>query len=149
MNGLPVEYVWLLIEIDSAFQAASGRWRGCDFVTEFGVSKINLKDLRSSQALLLARATSGQERMDWHAAVTWLEVVERDAAAAEAEARHAVDLARAGLLVEALEHASAACEIEQKHHQRLVWRPIQQLIELACAGAGNGRTAVASSSRHS
>lgn len=132
--GLPVEYSWLLIRIDEAYHAASRQWQGCDFNTEFGNSKINLKDLRSSQALLLARATSGKERMDWHAAVTWLEAVEEDAHHADAEARRAVDLAHSGLLGEASQHAQAACELEAKYHDRLLWRPFQQLIELACIG---------------
>jgi hypothetical protein len=133
MNGLPVKFAWLLIDIDSAFRAAAGRWRGCDFATEFGTSKINLKGLRASQAFVLARAASEQDRRDWHAAAAWLEAIERDAAAAETEARHAVDLARIGMLDDAIEHAHAACTLERKYHERLLWGPFLQLIEMTIA----------------
>src|SRR5579859_1206579 len=95
-------------DIVAAFQQSRGKWNHCQWPTQFGAGKLNLQGLKSSQALLMARSTAGQERADWKAATCWLEQVERDAREAEKEAELAADLAKIGQLQPALEHAQRA-----------------------------------------
>src|SRR5690348_12635546 len=106
----------------------AGHWRGCDWPTALGVSKLDLKGLHAAQATLLAGATSGSEEADWRAAAEWLPQVERDAKQAEAKAARAAELAEAGRLTEALRPAEEACAIEGRYHADLVWRPLCDAI---------------------
>src|SRR5262249_3275194 len=98
-----------LARIAEAFGRAAGSWMGCDWPTAFGKTRLNLCGLKASQALLLARATAGKEAADWHAAASWLTRIERDAREAEALARQAVKLSRAGALQRSLQVAHSAC----------------------------------------
>ncbi|HYT93077.1 MAG TPA: hypothetical protein VEL76_30445 [Gemmataceae bacterium] len=113
-----------LKEVESAYLQAAGKWIGCDWPTAFGERRLDLNGLKADQAVLLARATSGGERVNWRNAVNWLAQVERDAQAAEVEARTAVDLAAAGRLQEALQSSRRACAIEAQYHTCLVWQPL-------------------------
>jgi hypothetical protein len=122
-------------EIDRAYRQGIGKWTGCDWQTEFGKTGLNLKGLKASQALLLARATSGSERADWRAAVAWLARIEQHTKEAEEEARQAVTLAKAGKLPEALACAQRACAVEAKYHNQLVWQPLREVIVAAQHGA--------------
>lgn len=131
MNTITGEHPMSTDEIEQAHCKASFQWTGCDWLTEFGTTGLNLSGLTAARALLLARATSGREREDWQAAVTWLSQVEQDAWAAERLARKALDLARDGDLKEALSCAERACTIEANYHRRLVWRPLREAIEKA------------------
>jgi hypothetical protein len=121
--------------IEREYRQAAGKWTGCDWPTEFGKTGLNLNGLKALQALLLARATSGSERADWHAAVAWLTGIEQDAQEAESKAGQAMALARSGQLQEALAHAQRACAVEAKHHRRLVWQPLREAIEAALSAA--------------
>lgn len=120
-------------EMANAFHQAEGQWTGCDWPTQFGKSGLNLSGLTAAQALLLARATAGQEAADWHAAVAWLTQIEYDAATAAALAQTALDLERQGQFVVALVHAQRACSLERKYHSRLVWQPLLDRIRTALA----------------
>jgi hypothetical protein len=121
----------LLDGIVSALAAASGKWTGCDWSTQFGRSRLDLRDLHSSQATLMAQATAGGEAADWRDAVTWLKRVEQDASQAESEAQSAARLARSGKLRDALQCADRACAIEARYRKPLTWRPLRDAMEVA------------------
>jgi hypothetical protein len=122
-------------EIEDRHRQASGKWTGCDWPTRFGITGVNLNGLWASQALLLARATSGRERSDWYAAADWLTRIEQDAREAEQEAGRAVALSRSGKLQDALARAKIACIVEAKHHASLVWQPLREAIETTLAAS--------------
>jgi hypothetical protein len=89
---------------------------------------MNLDGLRSTQALLMARATSGAERSEWLAAATWLGRVEQDAREADEAAGQALRLALAGDLATAMTYAERACALEAPYHAELVWRPLRDAV---------------------
>jgi len=121
----------LLEEFAAAMAAASGKWTGCDWCTQFGPTRLDLRDLHSSQANLMAQATAGSEAADWRDAVTWLKRVEQDASQAESEAQTATRLARSGKLRDALQCADRACAIEARYRKPFTWRPLRDAIEAA------------------
>jgi len=123
--------------IAAALAACSGAWTGCDWPTQFGRNRLNLKGLRSSQALLMERATSGSEAADWRNAVGWLRRVEQDARQAESEAMTAARLADCGRLLEALECAKQACAIEARYRDPPTWQSFKDAIEAALS-TGDG-----------
>src|SRR5262249_9728411 len=84
--------------VEHVFQRTRGKWAGCDWPTSFGETGLELNGLRSGQAVLMARATSGAEATDWREAVQWLRLIEADADAAEVAARRAVEHAARGEL---------------------------------------------------
>lgn len=129
MESLLSEYQMVTEEIERAYRQATGQWTGCDWPSEFDINGLNLNGLKSSQALLLVRATSGSEREAWRAAVSWLAHIEQKAREAEEEASQAVTMARSSKLQEAFAHAQRACTIEAKYHARLVWQPLREAIE--------------------
>ena len=121
----------LMDKVAPALAAASGKWTGCDWPTQFGPSRLDLRGVRSSQAILMATATAGSEASDWRNAVTWLKCVEQDARQAESEAQTAVHLARSGKLRDALQCADRACAIEAHYRTPHTWRPLRDAIEAA------------------
>jgi hypothetical protein len=133
----------LVNDITAALTAASGKWTGCEWPTEVGQRRLNLNGMRSSQALLMERATAGSEAADWRTAVVWLRQVEQDAQQAEAAARMAVELAKTGRLGEAIAYASRACDIEQRYRRPLTWQPLLNVIAAALdtSEAGHGTAA--------
>lgn len=122
-----------LTPIRTAFEDGKGHWTGCDWRTSFGTKGLNLEGLKASQALLLARATAGQEAADWRAAYKWLSQVEHDAIEAEALASHAVTLSCGGQLEEALERARQACRLEARYHPSSRWQSLCEVIEATLA----------------
>jgi hypothetical protein len=115
-------------EILGAFLSGRGRWTGCDWPTRFGAAGLNLCTVTASQALLLARATAGDEAAEWRAATAWLRQVEEAARQAEAEAGHAARLAAAGRLAEAAERARAALALEENYRPAVVWQPLYNAV---------------------
>ena len=120
-----------LQDVTAAFASAKGKWTGCDWTSQFGQNHLNLKGLRSSQALLMERATAGSEAADWRDATEWLTRVERDAREAESEALVATRLAASGGLREAFARAKRACALEARYHESSIWRPLCDAIEAA------------------
>lgn len=116
-------------DIVSAFVCSHGRWKGCYWPTQFGMSGLNLNGLNSSQAQLMARSTAGAERAEWKAAMRWLEQVELDAREAEEEACLAADLAIFGQFQRAVEHIGRACALEARYKNESVWQPLRNVIE--------------------
>ncbi len=115
-------------EILRAFLSGRGRWVGCDWPTRFGARELDLCALTAAQALLMARATAGEESADWRAAVSWLGEVEAAARQAEVEARRAAALATEGRLTEALDRARAAVELEGRYRPAVVWQPLHEAV---------------------
>jgi hypothetical protein len=122
-------------EILGLFARSSGEWVGCDWPTVFGTNQLNLQNMSTSQAVLMARGTAGAESEAWWEASRWLKLVEKDADQAESEARIAVGLFEAGSWEEALIHVHNACEIEARHHRQLVWQPLHDAVERAVHSA--------------
>lgn len=118
-------------EIISTYEQARGKWTGCHWPTQFGNRGLNLQDLKSSQAALVARSTAGRESADWKAAMHWLEQVERDAREAETQAEIAANLASHGRIEQAFEHVQRACALETNYNGTRVWEPLQKVIAAA------------------
>jgi len=125
-----------LDEIRDRFAHAVGQWIGCDWPTEFGRRRLDLRDLRADHAVLMARATAGTEAEAWWEASRWLARVETEALEAEAEARQAIAKAEAGSWLEALSHARAACDMEARYHSQLIWQPLRESVESAFRKSG-------------
>jgi hypothetical protein len=115
-------------EIIVAFLKGFGRWKSCSWPTEFGRRKLDLAGVKSSQAALMAGATSGDERTAWLAAARWLDQVEKDAREAEEEAVLAADLAILGQSERAVAHAKEACRLESQYTADNTWRPLLTAI---------------------
>jgi len=110
------------------YEQLAGRWKGCDWPTNFGTARLDLAGVTSRQAALLARATSGQEAIDWHGAAEWLAKIEADAEAANQAAWLAQKEASAGHFSEALDHVQRACDLEGPYHATAVWDPLRDAI---------------------
>jgi hypothetical protein len=119
----------LLDDIAATYRQGAGKWTGCDWQTDFGTHHLDLAQLTSSQVLLMARATAGQEAMDWQLASHWLNRVEQEAREAETAAGIAWGLAASGNYGEALIYAQQARDIEIRYHNDLVWQPFCQALE--------------------
>ena len=115
-------------DILQAFLRGRDRWAGCDWPTRFGPTGLNLCELTSSQALLMARATAGAEAAEWRAAAHWLAEVEAAAREAEQEATRAARLAAEGQLTEAAERARSALDLEARYRPPVVWRALHEAI---------------------
>lgn len=107
---------------------ATGQWWGCNWQTQYGPRKLNLLDVWSRQARLIADATSGDESSAWEAATAYLRDVEFDAAAAERAAENAVSLVRRGQWRAALTAIEKAVALETKYRQSVVWRSVRDEI---------------------
>jgi hypothetical protein len=99
--------------VAEAYEAASGRWSGCDWPTEFGLTGLNLENETPQAARARAEELAGSPAgKDWAAASQWLGCVERYAAQAEARAAAAIKAAAAGEWGEALDNAEWAWSLE-------------------------------------
>ncbi len=114
--------------IEQLFFQAVGQWRGCQWTTHFGSRDLNLEDLNSAQARIVAQATSGEEASQWYSASRWLKEVETDAQAAENEAIRAMGFLRQGQWSSALDHFRIAYLLEQKYRPSKVWFPLYQTL---------------------
>jgi hypothetical protein len=124
----------ILEAINAAYRQGAGKWTGCDWPTDFGAAHLDLAQLTATQALLMARATAGQESADWQGASQWLSRVEQDALEAETAAGMAWALAANGHYHEALFHAHKAWTIEKRNNKDPVWAPLCRALELALTG---------------
>lgn len=119
----------LVDTVEQVFARSRAIWVGCDWPTSFGKSGIDLNGMTSAQALLMSRATSGEEAADWRAAVHWLRMIEADAEAAEEGARWAVQHVLCGDLEAAGREAQAAVDLESRYHPRPVWAQLRDVLE--------------------
>ena len=125
-------------EISRVFLQTAGRWKGCDWPTQFGKTRLNLEGLKSAQATLMAKATAGLEAADWRRGANWLAQVEEDVKKAEAEGELAADLAACGQLRQSLAHAQQACAIESQYHSQPGWQRLCDAIKAAWVASHRG-----------
>jgi hypothetical protein len=118
--------------VQQAFESAVNRWVGCDWSTEFGILKLNLRNLRSSQLDCLAQATSGTESVEWRKAAAWARKVEDDARRTQDLARQARDAFLQQEFSNSLEIAERAVQLELTWHQEPIWGLLLQEIQKDC-----------------
>ena len=119
----------LLAVAERAYKSARGAWTGCDWPTSFGQTGLDLNGMTSHQALLMSRATAGEEAADWREAVHWLRLVETDAEGAEEAARQAVEHVERGDLAAARRAVQSACDLEARYHPVSVWADLREALE--------------------
>jgi hypothetical protein len=117
--------------VERAYERARGTWTGCDWPTSFGQTGLDLNGMTSHQALLMSRATAGEEAGDWREAVQWLRLIETDAEAAEEAARWGVELSARGDLGGAQREAQTACDLEARYHPLPVWSDLREVLQSA------------------
>jgi hypothetical protein len=111
------------------FRAAENRWGGCDWDTQWGSNKLNLKGLTARRTRLMANAISGVEAKAWSDAGDWLAQIEMAAAEAKSLAAQAVQQCQNANWAQALQLMEAACAIESKYHSTLVWQSLREAIQ--------------------
>lgn len=116
------------LQLNQALFAARSAWIGCDWDTEFGDRKQNLRGLRSRQAKLAAQATRGNESMHWWDVYRFLERIETDARSAAALATAAVAHWQRGEWTPALDQIDRAIALEAAHHPPHVYSRLRQLM---------------------
>ena len=119
--------------VAAAYESVRQQWQTCDWVTEFGQRKLNLRGLWSTQALRIARATCGSESKEWRLAAEWLRTVEDAAAAAESLAMQAINASSAGKHADAVRFIAQAVEVEAAWHQQPIWSALQCALEQECS----------------
>jgi hypothetical protein len=122
-----------LQSVAKAYDSTHRQWQTCDWTTEFGGLKLNLRGLRSAQALRLAKATCGSESNEWRMAAKWLRTIENGAATAESFALLAVDAASIGDHADAVKLIAQAVEAEAAWHEKPIWRALQIAIQRECS----------------
>jgi hypothetical protein len=124
-------------KIADAYEAAAGAWSGCDWLTEFGKTRLNLQYETAQTARAKAEKFAGRSAgEEWRAASQWLGCVERYAAQAEASAAKAVKAAAAGDWSEALDNAERAWSLEFVTGRPLrradpsTWQPLRDAVKI-------------------
>jgi hypothetical protein len=126
--------------VSRAYEAAVGRWTGCDWPT--GFAGVHLNGVSASEAETLAVESIGSEKADaWEAAARWLRDVERRARQAEREASLAVAAANAGAWKLAINHARKAWALEfhtgrPLRHASTTWEPFLRAVRAAAKEHG-------------
>ena len=118
----------LVERLQRAFHAGQSQWVGCDWDTDFGPRRLNLRGLTSRQARLLANAMAGEESQTWHDASRWLTQVEADARIAETAARSAIAHALNNDWCDAERDAMKAIKIESSYPRPSVWQELFDAI---------------------
>jgi hypothetical protein len=123
-----------MVVITRAYEEAAGTWTGCDWPTQFGLSRLNLDGWTAAEAEAQAVEVGRDERLDWEAAALWLEEVERRAREAEAEAERAITAASAGAWREAADHALRAWSLEFAtgrtfRRQPVTWQGLYEILD--------------------
>jgi len=109
--------------IRRVYAEASGTWKGCDWPTRFGESKLDLNGYSPEMARAkMAAAATEAEMEEWAKAASWLADVEREANEAETAAAQAVAAAERGQWEKALSHAERAWAAEFGTG-RPIWHP--------------------------
>lgn len=135
-----------LEDIRQCYAKATRTWTGCDWATQFGSARLNLKGLTPGDAELRAQQEAAAKE-DWLAAARWLTEIEQSAERAEVQAALALAAANAGDLDTALEHADAAWSLEEATGRTAgasspAWSELRQLIAAAVRNRGSaGRAA--------
>lgn len=116
-------------DLSTALQQAQSSWKGCDWDTQFGLRRANLRGLCSRQARLAADATRGEESDFWREVFRYLDGVERDAAAAASLASEAVALWQIGKKLEALQRLDVAISLEAKYRSPACYVELREQMQ--------------------
>ena len=117
--------------LHAALQSAQAAWTGCDWDTEFGPNRINLRGLSSRQARLAAQATRGDESTQWREVIHYLDAVEQDARLAAELASDAVDFWSLGNTAEASRRLEQAIALESHYRQPIAYPRLRPLMQPA------------------
>jgi len=122
--------------IRRAYEGATGTWKGCDWPTRFGESKLDLNGYSPELARAkVATAATEAEIEDWGKAASWLADVEREAHEAETAAAQTVAAAERGQWQKALGHAERAWAAEFGtgrpvwHEFPATWQKLREAVE--------------------
>jgi hypothetical protein len=115
--------------LKEALQAAQAAWTGCDWDTEFGPGRENLRGLCSRQARLAALATRGDESAYWREVCRFLDSVEQDARTAAELASKAIDLWHLGNIGEALRQLEDAIALEARYREPVAYSELRSLMK--------------------
>jgi hypothetical protein len=122
--------------IRRVYAEATGRWKGCDWPTRFGQSKLDLNGYSAEMARAkVATATTESEIEDWGKAASWLADIEREAQEAETAAAQAVAAAERAQWYKALGHAERAWAVELGtgrpiwHRFPAAWQQLREAVE--------------------
>jgi hypothetical protein len=118
-------------DIQALIDVSTNQWRGCDWDTSFGKSRLNLRGMRPHQTRMLAEATSGDESKDWDAATYWLLKVEQDAKDANNLAILSVSLFQSGKFLEAASGIERALQLESRYREPIAWVDLHELLAAA------------------
>jgi hypothetical protein len=118
------------------YAEATGTWKGCDWPTRFGETKLDLNGYSAATARAkVASATTETEADDWGKAATWLADVEREAHEAETAAAQSLAAAERGQWQKAVAHAERAWAAELGtgrpiwHPFPLAWQRLRETVE--------------------
>ena len=114
--------------LKEALQTAQAAWTGCDWDTEFGLRRANLRGLCSRQARLAAQATRGEESAYWREVCKYLDAVELDARTAAELAGGAVEIWDLGNTVEALRRLEDAIALEARYREPVAYAKLLSLM---------------------
>jgi hypothetical protein len=115
--------------LKEALEAAQAAWAGCDWDTEFGPGRTNLRGLCSRQARLAAQATRGDESAHWRDVCHFLDAVEQDARRAAELAQGAVDVWSLGNVVEGLRRLEDAIALEARYREPVAYPGLRNLMQ--------------------
>lgn len=115
-------------QLRDILQSARCRWLGCQWRTAFGPRRLNLMNVRSQHARIIAEATPGEESTAWYEAYQYLLSVENDARLATTAACEAVELANAERYGEALAQIERAVSLERLHREPTTWVSLRDEI---------------------
>jgi hypothetical protein len=114
--------------LNEALQSARAAWTGCDWDTEFGARRANLRGLCSRQAQLAAQATRGEESTHWREVGRYLETVEQDARRAADLAGEAIKVWSLGNVAEARNRLEEAIELEARYREPVAYSRLRRLM---------------------
>ncbi len=114
--------------LKEALQSAQAAWTGCDWDTEFGPDRENLRGLCCRQARLAALATRGDESDHWREVCRFLDAVEQDARLAAELASRAVEFWRLGNVTEALRRLDDALALEARYREPVAYLRLRSLM---------------------
>jgi hypothetical protein len=115
--------VELLQEVVNTYRTGKDAWTGVQWYESFGDTPIQLEDVTSVKARVLAE--------DWTSAADYIKYIEEQAQGAKEEAGMAVDEAIRGYFEDALERATSAADEEwdASAGNSKVWKPMKDALK--------------------